>query len=229
MKLLRRWYWFLSGFLVKYRMLIILGILIGASVYRYYDTIVKVLPFRDTSYIGQIGRYTLSNIPIDIQKQISQGLVRIAPDGSYQNELASSIKVSSDGLQYTVTLKEDLRWNDDTLLKAEDIHLNLPSNIEVQNIDDQTMKFVLSEAFAPFPLMLSQPVLRRTIRGQIFKRTSIMGTKAFKITNIKAVGNLAITTYVFKAKIDGKTAKESKDSISREFFKNNMSVLFSVN
>lgn len=48
-------------------------------------------------------------------------------------------------------------------------------------------------------------------------------------TNVKGVGNLAITTYVFKAKIDGKTAKESKDSISREFFKNNMSVLFSVN
>lgn len=48
-------------------------------------------------------------------------------------------------------------------------------------------------------------------------------------TNIKGVGNLAITTYVFKAKINGKTAKESKESISREFFQNNMSVLFSVN
>ncbi len=48
-------------------------------------------------------------------------------------------------------------------------------------------------------------------------------------TNIKGVGNLAITTYVFKAKIDGKSAKESKESIGREFFKNNMSVLFSVN
>jgi len=48
-------------------------------------------------------------------------------------------------------------------------------------------------------------------------------------TNIKGAGNLAITTYVFKAKIDGKSAKESKESISREFFKNNMSVLFSVN
>ena len=45
----------------------------------------------------------------------------------------------------------------------------------------------------------------------------------------KAVGKLKITCYVFKAKIDGKTAKETKETINREFFKNNMSVMFSVN
>ncbi|MDE3269980.1 MAG: ATP-binding protein [Pseudomonadota bacterium] len=43
------------------------------------------------------------------------------------------------------------------------------------------------------------------------------------------IGETKITCYVFKAKIEGKTAKDSKDSIRREFFKNNMSVLFSIN
>lgn len=45
----------------------------------------------------------------------------------------------------------------------------------------------------------------------------------------KEIGNLKITCYVFKTKMDSKTAKESRESISREFFKNNMSVLFAVN
>jgi hypothetical protein len=45
----------------------------------------------------------------------------------------------------------------------------------------------------------------------------------------KEIGTLKITCYVFKPKTDGKTAKESRDTISREFFKNNMSVLFSLN
>lgn len=45
----------------------------------------------------------------------------------------------------------------------------------------------------------------------------------------KEIGKLKITCYVFKPKIEGKTAKESKESIQREFFKNNMSVLFSLN
>lgn len=40
----------------------------------------------------------------------------------------------------------------------------------------------------------------------------------------KDIGKLKITCYVFKPKIDGKSAKESKEAINREFFKNNMSV-----
>ena len=45
----------------------------------------------------------------------------------------------------------------------------------------------------------------------------------------KDIGKLKITCYVFKPKIEGKTAKESRETINREFFKNNMSVLFSLN
>lgn len=43
------------------------------------------------------------------------------------------------------------------------------------------------------------------------------------------IGKSKITCYIFKTKIDDKTARESKESISREFFKNNMAVLFSLN
>ena len=43
----------------------------------------------------------------------------------------------------------------------------------------------------------------------------------------RTIGEVKITCYVFKEKIEG--TKSSKDSIQREFFKNNMSVLFSIN
>lgn len=42
-------------------------------------------------------------------------------------------------------------------------------------------------------------------------------------------GKMDVTCYVFKTKIDGRPVKETKDAIRREFFKNKMSVLFSVN
>lgn len=42
-------------------------------------------------------------------------------------------------------------------------------------------------------------------------------------------GTAKVTCYLFKNKIDGKSAKETRDTIRREFFKNHMSVLFSVN
>ena len=42
-------------------------------------------------------------------------------------------------------------------------------------------------------------------------------------------GKTKVTCYVFKNKIEGKTVKETKESIQREFFKTNMSVIFSLN
>lgn len=42
-------------------------------------------------------------------------------------------------------------------------------------------------------------------------------------------GKMKVTCYVFKAKQEGKTAKETKSDIQRRYFKNNMSVLFSMN
>ena len=47
--------------------------------------------------------------------------------------------------------------------------------------------------------------------------------------NDSDIGPLKITVYVFNSRIDGKSAKETKDTIKREFFKNNMSVMFSLN
>ena len=43
------------------------------------------------------------------------------------------------------------------------------------------------------------------------------------------IGSCKLTVYVFKHKIGDKNVRESKDSIRREFFKNNMSVVFSLN
>ena len=42
-------------------------------------------------------------------------------------------------------------------------------------------------------------------------------------------GKMKVTCYVFKTKIEDRSVKETKETIRREFFKNNMSVLFSVN
>ena len=42
-------------------------------------------------------------------------------------------------------------------------------------------------------------------------------------------GQMKATCYVFKTKINDRSVKETKETIQREFFKNNMSVLFSVN
>lgn len=42
-------------------------------------------------------------------------------------------------------------------------------------------------------------------------------------------GTMKVTCYVFRSKVEGKTVTETRETIQREFFKNNMSVLFSMN
>ena len=43
------------------------------------------------------------------------------------------------------------------------------------------------------------------------------------------IGRIRVTCYVFKPRLEERNVKETRETIQREFFKNNMSVLFSVN
>jgi hypothetical protein len=54
-------------------------------------------------------------------------------------------------------------------------------------------------------------------------------TFSLKCSKEEIGGEIEITCYVFKARIDGKSVKETKDAIRSEFFQNNMRVMFSVN
>jgi hypothetical protein len=47
--------------------------------------------------------------------------------------------------------------------------------------------------------------------------------------NDDELGSVKVTSYVFKARADGKSSKETRNTIQREFFKNRMTVLFSMN
>ena len=42
-------------------------------------------------------------------------------------------------------------------------------------------------------------------------------------------GDFKVTCYIFRTRVEGRSAQATRDTIRREFFKNNMSVLFSVN
>lgn len=43
------------------------------------------------------------------------------------------------------------------------------------------------------------------------------------------IGSVKVTAYVFKVRADGRTSKDTRATIQREFFKNRMAVLFSMN
>lgn len=47
--------------------------------------------------------------------------------------------------------------------------------------------------------------------------------------NDREIGRYKVTCYIFRTRVEDKSVRETRETIRREFFKNNMSVLFSVN
>jgi hypothetical protein len=68
--------------------------------------------------------------------------------------------------------------------------------------------------------------LKRRLEREDSKYVEEHFTERFKD---ELFGEANVTCYVFKSRINGKSVKETRETIQREFFKNNMAVLFSVN
>lgn len=104
------------------------------------------------------------------------GLTTVSPSGEIVPHLAKSWDVSEDGLTYTFHLRDDVKFQDGTPVKASDIAWSVqrlvginkgPSNLIVdllkpENItapDDHTVVFTLDHQFSPFmavtPIMVA--------------------------------------------------------------------------
>ena len=59
--------------------------------------------------------------------------------------------------------------------------------------------------------------------------TQTLETKFSEVSQTAELGELGVTVYVFKARSRGQGVKETKQYIQREYFKNHMTVLFSLN
>lgn len=68
--------------------------------------------------------------------------------------------------------------------------------------------------------------LKRRVEAEDSKYVEETFSENYEATDI---GRMKVTCYIFRSKVDGRSVKETKNTIQREFFKNNMAVLFSMN
>jgi len=116
----------------------------------------------------------------DIDRLIFSGLIRFDPAGIPQPDLAESWGVSLDGTIYNVTIRPEAVWHDGEPVTSADVlfTLNLLRNaisafpedvrsmwdqVNVTALDDKTLRFELSEPFAPFMDYLEFGVLPKHI------------------------------------------------------------------
>jgi len=124
---------------------------------------------------GFIGTYQQHDLPLEVTRLISSGLVEATKDGKVVPKLAASWQTNSDATQFTFKLKPDLRWSDGSIVKSSDLEIVIP-DVEVSYPNDKEVLIKLKESYSPFPTLLTKP---------LYKRGSLMGVGPYQVTKIE--------------------------------------------
>lgn len=119
----------------------------------------------------------------DIASLIFEGLFAINDYGEAVPRLAAELAISSDGLEYVVKLRDDVKWQDGLPFTADDVVYTLSllgaaeyadfstsaafwQTVETQKLSSELVRFRLVQPFSSFPVLLSVGILpEHALRG----------------------------------------------------------------
>lgn len=169
-----------KAFLTKYYLPVVLGAILGSVSFFLAPKFLPIIPkFRDTYVIAQVGRYSLTELPLSIQNNISLGLTTLTPDGMPAAGLAKSWSVDESGKVYTFELNSAIKWQDGTQIKSKDITYRF-KDLEVTYPDSSHLVMKLKEPFSPLPSVLSRPVFK----------SGLLGAGSYKVGSVKKTGQI---------------------------------------
>jgi len=178
LKKIRFYFNLIKAFWRKRKNLIILSFLAGIGTFFFIYKVFN-FPKENTQKIGLVGKFTIQEIPFEIQRLASHGLTELNEDGSAKPDLAESWEIKNDGKEYWFKLKENLFWQDGKPVTAFDFNLKF-TDVAVSVIDKRTIKFQLKESFSPFPVILSKPLFKK----------GLIGTGDYRFQSVKMKGQI---------------------------------------
>src|SRR5258708_2001994 len=183
---MRKYYWYISTFVRKHGVLVLASIVVAIIVFSLaLPIMLKLFDFKKKSYVGVVGRYTLTTLPRNIQDEISLGLTKIADDGSAVPSLAERWLIDDDGKTYHFLIKKNQHWQDGKELTPEDVNYNLNKLQIIKNANEVVFK--LPDAYAPFPTVVSQPIFRVVNEPYLLflRKQKIIGLGKYQVTDYK--------------------------------------------
>ncbi len=200
---MRKFYWYLTAYIHKHGLVVVASVLGAIVLFSFLIPILVTNLEKNTRYyVGIVGEYTLETLPPVIKNQISVGLTSVEADGTVAPLLSDRWTIEHEGLTYRFVLKDDIFWQDGKRLEPSDIKYDLKDVETIITPNDIVYK--LPGPFAPFPTIVSEPLLRPTTLVKYFflKRPSYLGIGEYHITDYTLRGN-RLTQLV----IDGKTER----------------------
>jgi len=114
----------------------------------------------------------------DLSRLVYSSLFKYDPYGGLVNDLADNLVIENEGKEYIIRIKNHIKWHNGENLSVDDIifTFNLIKNqeyrsplrvsltsVNIEKIDEQTIKFILSEPYAPFLELLTFGVLPKNV------------------------------------------------------------------
>lgn len=124
---------------------------------------------------GLVGTYQEHDLPLEVTRLVSSGLVEADRDGRIKSKLVSGWEVNNDATVFKFKLKPGLRFSNNSEIKSSDLEFNIPDT-EISFPDEHTIQFKLKESYSPLPSLLTKP---------IFKKGTLIGIGPYKIQKIE--------------------------------------------
>lgn len=140
-----------------------------------------------------------STTDMDISRLVFSGLLRYDKNQRLIPDLAMRYEISDDGKIYTFFLRDNVLWHDEDSFTADDVIFTIQAiqdsewrspllasfrGVEVEKIDDYTLKFVLEKPFAPFLSLLTFGIMP----GHIWENIPPLQANLTEF-NIKPIGS----------------------------------------
>jgi peptide/nickel transport system substrate-binding protein len=181
----------------------------------------------------------------DMVSLIYSGLMRKNGDGTLVPDLAEKYDMSSNGLVYTFTLREDLTFHDDAPVTADDIVFTIEKvkdsvikspykaswdGVTVKKIDDRTVEFALRQ---PYPLFLENTTLG-ILPGHVWSDSAIelndantypIGSGPYKVEGRSQASSGVINSFELQAFQDFALGEPHIQSLNLRFYPNEEALL----
>lgn len=142
----------------------------------YFEALVGTPKYINPLYVN------LNDVDNDIGKLVFSSLMRHDGEGKLVADLTESYEVSEDGKVYTFKIKKGVKWHNGSDLTVDDIIFTFHSikdpqyksplrggfsGVEIERVDDETIKFTLAESYAPFLDLMTFGVMPQDLWYQI--------------------------------------------------------------
>jgi len=174
----------------------------------YGGSLVEGVNGTTPQYINPVLSSPDSTSEKDLIALVYSGLMRVGNEGELGNDMAESYAVSADGKEYVFKLKKGLVWNDGEPITSDDIVFTIktiqdPSirspkrsswlGVTAEKVDNETVKFVLEQPYAPFLENTTIGILPKHIWGNLAPEqymystfnTKPVGSGPFMVSEIK--------------------------------------------